>query len=252
MSGRNSRKGGGMSDVHVGCSGFCYSSWRGNFYPKDLPRNEWLRYYCKHFSTVELNVTFYRLPLPETFDAWYRQTPPGFVFALKGSRFVTHVKRLLDPDEHVERFFERALRLREKLRVVLWQLPPGFALASDRLSTFLAGLDKYGVRNALEFRNRSWLADEVLELCGKHDVSMCSADWPDFLDDLPLTADFVYFRRHGAGGNYASRYTESQLRNDSKRILKYLHDGREVFIYFNNDTRGHAPANALELLEMVR
>jgi uncharacterized protein YecE (DUF72 family) len=241
-----------MGNVHIGCSGFHYVSWLGRFYPRGLPRSEWLRYYCTCFSTVELNVTFYRLPGPETFDAWYRQTPSEFVFALKGSRYITHVKRLLDPVEHLERFFERASRLREKLRVVLWQLPPGFSLACDRLRDFLAGLDKYDVRNVLEFRNRSWLTEEVVELCREHYVGLCSADWPEFLDDLPLTADFVYLRRHGAGGDYTSRYSETELRNDADRIGKYLRDGADVFIYFNNDACGHAPANAMELMDMLR
>lgn len=241
-----------MGNVHIGCSGFHYASWLGRFYPWELPRSEWLRYYCTYFSTVELNVTFYRLPRPETFDTWYRQTPPDFVFALKGSRFITHVKRLLDPVEHLERFFERASRLREKLRAVLWQFPPGFALAGDRLRNFLVGLDKYGVQNALEFRNRSWLTDEVVELCREHNVSLCSADWPLFLDDLPLTADYLYLRRHGAGGDYTSRYSEQELRNDADRIGKYLSNVRDIFMYFNNDACGHAPANALELLDMLR
>jgi uncharacterized protein YecE (DUF72 family) len=240
-----------MPHLRIGCSGFSYSQWKGNFYPDGLIQRQWLGYYAKVFPVVELNVTFYRLPLEKTFDAWYNETPPDFVFSLKGSRFITHIKRLLDPQEPLERFFGRALRLQDKLRVVLWQFSPGFGINTPRLKKFLALLGKYPVRNTLEFRNSSWITDEVIGLCRDHNVSLCMADWPEFIDDLPLTADFVYMRRHGLKGDYARDYPPTVLRRDAARIRKYLKSGRDVYICFNNDAYGYAPKNARELMKML-
>lgn len=196
-----------MTGLWIGCSGFNYGHWKGTFYPADLPQRRWFEHYCTVFSTVELNVTFYRLPLTSTFTKWHNQTPPGFAFSLKGSRYITHNKRLLDVEEPLRRFFERALELKEKLQVVLWQFPPGFKVNPERLDSFLGLLEKYPVRNTLEFRHESWITAEVFSLCQRHNISLCLADWPDFIDDLPITSDFVYIRRHGAGGGYASDYS---------------------------------------------
>ncbi len=241
-----------MSEIHIGCSGFSYGDWKGNFYPSDLPQKKWLEYYCTVFKTVELNVTFYRLPLAKTFDKWYAETPPGFAFSLKGSRYITHVKRLLDPEEPMEFFFERALGLREKLKVVLWQFSPGFKIDLERLRKFLKLLGNYPVRNTFEFRNESWMIKKVADLCAEHRVSLCMADWPEFLDDIPAASDFVYIRRHGEGGNYASLYPKAALRKDASRIENYIRNGKDVFMYFNNDFQGYAPRNAREISEMLK
>jgi uncharacterized protein YecE (DUF72 family) len=197
-----------------------------------------------------LNVTFYRLPLAATFDKWYKETPSGFAFSLKGSRYISHVKRLLDPQKPVDLFFERALRLKEKLKVVLWQFSPGFKIDTGRLKIFLELLRKYNVKNTLEFRNESWLNDEVVNLCKRYDTSLCMADWPGFINDLPVTSDFVYIRRHGTGGNYNTDYSKTELKKDAKRIKNYLKEKKDVFIYFNNDAYGYAPKNAKELMEI--
>lgn len=239
-----------MPELVIGCSGFSYPHWRGVFYPDDLPQRRWLAHYSTAFASVELNVTFYRLPKPETFETWRRETPAGFVFSLKGSRFITHIKRLKDPDEPLARFFAAALGLGEKLRVVLWQFPPGFVADSERLSGFLKLLGRYPVRNALEFRHESWLNEETTALCREHNAALCMADWPAFLDEPPLTADFVYLRRHGRGGDYATRYNRLELGRDARRIRGYLAGAMDVFVYFNNDTLGYAPENARELREM--
>ncbi|KAF0216250.1 MAG: hypothetical protein FD174_3704 [Geobacteraceae bacterium] len=241
-----------MADMEIGCSGFDYPHWRGGFYPEGVPRSKWLEYYRTIFSSVELNVTFYRLPKPETFDKWYGETPSGFVFSLKGSRFITHLKRLRDPAEPLDRFFDAALHLGEKLKVVLWQFPPQFAANLERLSTFLELLARYPVRNTLEFRNASWLAADVVDLCREHNVGLCMADWPEFIDEPPVTADFVYIRRHGHGGDYAGCYSRDELGRDARRIRGYLGEGRDVFIYFNNDAYGFAPQNARELMGMLK
>ncbi|MEN6373208.1 MAG: DUF72 domain-containing protein [Smithella sp.] len=240
-----------MKQLYIGCSGFSYNQWQGTFYPDGIPKDEWLAHYCTVFSSVELNVTFYRLPKQETFDKWMRQTPSNFSFSIKGSRFITHVKRLKEPDEYLERFFDAALHLNEKLKVVLWQLPPSLSINMARLAKFLLLLSKYKVRNTLEFRNKSWLTEEVYDLCKKHNVGLCMADWPEFIDELPLTADFVYIRRHGRSGDYTACYTQEELKMDAGRIRKYLRDGRDVFIYFNNDAFGFAPQNAQELWKII-
>ena len=241
-----------MAGPWIGCSGFNYRHWKETFYPRELPQWRWFEHYCTVFSTVELNVTFYRLPLTSTFTKWYNQTPPGFVFSLKGSRYITHNKRLLEVEEPLNRFFERALGLKEKLKVVLWQFPPDFKVNLERLDSFLGLLEKYPVRNTLEFRHESWITAEVFSLCQRYNISLCMADWPDFIDDLPITSDFVYTRRHGAGGGYASNYSPGALKKDSRRIKGYIQDGKEVFIYFNNDASGYAPQNARELMRLLK
>jgi len=180
-----------MPELRIGCSGFNYWYWRGRFYPEDLPQNKWLSYYSKFFDTVELNVTFYRLPLDKTFDKWNKETPDNFFFSLKGSRFITHVKRLLEPQEPLKLFFKRAMRLGKKFKVALWQFSPGFKIDIDRLQNFLELLKEYDVKNTFEFRHESWIIDDVIELCRDYKVSLCMADWPEFLDDLPITTDFV-------------------------------------------------------------
>ena len=236
-----------MAKLRIGCSGFLYDHWKGTFYPDDLPRNLWLDYYSKRFSTVELNVTFYRLPERETFSKWYLSTPKDFVFSLKGSRFITHVKKLKDCAEPVEAFFSRASVLKEKLGVILWQLPPTFNLDLERFKEFLDAVKPYGARNTFEFRNKTWLNKKIFTLFEKQNIALCTADHPDFLDDLPATADFVYTRRHGKGGGYATSYSTESLKEDAKFIKDHIRKKKDVFIYFNNDAHGYAPQNALEL-----
>lgn len=240
-----------MPVVHIGCSGFAYSHWEGVFYPEGLARRRWLNHYSGVLPSVELNVTFYRLVKPATFERWREETPPGFTFAVKGSRFITHVKRLKEPEDSLARFFSGVLQLEGKLTAVLWQLPPGLACNTGRLTRFLECLQSYQVRNTLEFRHESWLREEVLELCRTHNVAICMADWPPFIDTPPLTADFVYIRRHGHEGGYSSCYSAGQLENDARRIRGYLAAGRDVHIYFNNDCYGYAPRNALELATLL-
>lgn len=240
-----------MPELLIGCSGFNCPDWKGAFYPEDLPQKKWLEYYCTIFNTVELNVTFYRLPLVKTFEKWHDETPPEFAFSLKGSRFIIHVKRILDPKEPLALFFERALHLREKLRVVLWQFSPGFKIDLERLKTFLDLLGNYPVRNVLEFRNESWMIKRTVNLCKESKAGLCMADWPEFLDDLPATSDYIYIRRHGESGNYATSYSKTALRRDARRLKNYRKSGKDVFMYFNNDFHAYAPRNARELTEML-
>ena len=241
-----------MAKLFIGCSGFSYRHWRDNFYPAGLPQKEWFTHYLSVFSTVELNVTFYRAPSAETFQHWREQSEAGFCFAVKGSRYITHVKRLLESEEPLEHFFAPARQIKEKLQVVLWQFPPQFTCDLQRLKGFLALLVRYRVRNTLEFRDESWLCPEVIEMCKAGNVSLCMADWPPFIDETPLTADFVYLRRHGRQGSYNGSYETPELEKDARRIAGYLAKGLDVFIYLNNDAGGAAPKNAQELAGMLK
>jgi uncharacterized protein YecE (DUF72 family) len=241
-----------MPELKIGCSGFNYWYWKGRFYPQDLPQNKWLSYYCNFFDTVELNVTFYRLPLAITFDKWNKETPNDFSFSLKGSRFITHVKRLSDPEEPLKLFFERSLRLGKKFKVALWQFSPGFKIDIKRFHKFLELLKEYNIKNTFEFRHESWIVNDIVELCKSYKVCLCMADWPDFLNDLPVTSDFVYIRRHGQGGSYSTCYTTTELKQDAKRIKEYLKKGKDVFIYFNNDYNAYAVQNAQELKSILK
>lgn len=240
-----------MAHLWIGCSGFVYDHWKSAFYPDDLSQNHWLAYYCKHFSTVELNVTFYGLPERETFTKWYMTTPENFLFALKGSRFITHIKKLKDCAEPIETFFSRALLLKEKLGVVLWQLPPSFPLDLERFTEFLDTLHPFGMRNAFEFRNKTWITKKVFSLLEKRNAAICMANHPEFLNNLPTTADFIYIRRHGTGGTHAMSFGTEFLKEDAKRIKAYLKKKEDVYVYFNNDAMAYAPQNALELMQIL-
>ncbi len=236
-----------MPKYRIGCSGFLYDSWRGPFYPDNLPHKKWLSFYMEKFNTVELNVTFYRLLKKEAFERWYKETPPDFSFCLKGSRFISHVKKLKDVELPLSTFFNTTAPLLEKLEVILWQLPPNLKLNMKNLEDFVENLKVYPVRHVFEFRHKSWLTKRVFNLLSAANIALCMSDWPEFIDELPLTADFVYIRRHGERGNYATNYTIDHLKTDAKRIKNYLKLNKDVYFYFNNDSFAYAPKNAIEL-----
>jgi uncharacterized protein YecE (DUF72 family) len=240
-----------MPKYRIGCSGFLYDSWRGPFYPEELPHKRWLSFYMRKFSTVELNVTFYRLLKKEAFERWYKETPPDFRFSLKGSRFITHVKKLKDVELPLSTFFNATAPLLEKLEVILWQLPPNLRLNMKNLEDFVENLKQYPVRHVFEFRHKSWLVKKVFNLMSAANIGICVADWPEFINDLSPTADFVYIRRHGEGGSYATNYTTEQLKNDAKKIKEYMKLGKDVYYYFNNDAFAYAPKNGLELMAIL-
>jgi uncharacterized protein YecE (DUF72 family) len=241
-----------MLKYRIGCSGFLYDSWRGNFYPETLPQKRWLTYYVSKINSVELNVTFYRLLKKEAFERWYKETPPNFSFSLKGSRFITHIKKLKDVELPLLTFFNTTAPLLEKLDVVLWQLPPNFRVNMKNLEDFIEAIKLYPVRHVFEFRHKSWISKKVFKLLASANIAACMADWPEFIDDLPITADFVYIRRHGEFGSYSTDYTPEQLKSDAKRIKDYLKLGKDVYFYFNNDSMGYAPKNVMELIAMIK
>lgn len=236
-----------MPKYKIGCSGFLYDSWRGNFYNEFLPQRRWLFSYAEKLDTVELNVTFYRLLKKEAFERWHKETPPQFSFSLKGSRFITHIKKLKDVELPLSTFFNTTAPLMEKLEVVLWQLPPNFKVNLKNLEAFIEAIRPYPVRHVFEFRHKSWISKRVFKLLSGSNIAVCMADWPEFINELPLTADFVYMRRHGEFGSYATDYTTEQLKKDAKRIKAYLKLDKDVYVYFNNDAVGYAPKNAMEL-----
>jgi uncharacterized protein YecE (DUF72 family) len=190
----------------VGCSGWNYRSWKGRFYPERLPAAQWLRFYAQHFDTVEVNNTFYRLPESPTFEAWRAQTPDGFLMAVKASRFLTHMKRLRDPAEPLERLFTRAGVLGDRLGPVLYQLPANFHIDLERLDGFLRAVPSSWngrrVRHVMEFRHRSWYVADTFELLTQRKVALCLHDKLDSAIDRPFVGDFVYVRFHGTSGRY--------------------------------------------------
>jgi uncharacterized protein YecE (DUF72 family) len=237
-----------MGRIHVGTSGFAYRHWRGVLYPPDLPARMWFRHYCTEFATLELNNTFYRLPRPEVVDRWRAEAPAGFLFAAKGSRFLTHMKRLLDTGRGLARLFEPLDRLGAKLAVVLWQLPPGWKANPERLDRFLAALPG-GVRHAFEFRDESWYTDEVCEVLEGHGAAFCEHD---ILDRAPpcLTGGFRYLRFHGRTGAYTGRYGPRALEPWAADLSRFARRG-DAFVYFNNDTEGHAVLDARALMGLI-
>jgi uncharacterized protein YecE (DUF72 family) len=233
----------------IGTSGWHYDHWRGLFYPPALPRREWFSHYAAHFDTVEIDSTFYRLPEEATFDAWREAAPAGFRYALKLSRYLTHLKHLRDPAPPLRLFLERARRLRDRLGPILVQLPPRWAPDLPRLAGFLAAAPR-GQRFAVELRDPRWLSDATFALLRRRGAALCIHD---AIEDHPreATADWVYLRFHGAGSLYAGSYPPQRLAAEARRIRAWLRRGLDVHAYFNNDAGGHAVRNALQLRRYV-
>ncbi len=237
-----------MGQIHVGTSGFVYPHWKGILYPPDLPPRLWLGRYVREFDTVELNTTFYRLPRADAVSRWRAETPSRFVFAAKGSRFITHMKRLLDPGPGLARYFEVVSRLGAKLAVVLWQLPPRWRANPERLDAFLAALPA-GPRHAVEFRDPSWYSEEVCEVLARHGAAFCEHDLVP-LAPPRLTGGFRYLRFHGQTGKYEGRYGATALAPVARDLLAWRDRG-DAFVYFNTDHGGHAIHDARDLLALV-
>jgi len=239
--------------IFIGTSGWNYGHWKNDrFYPRSCPQREWLAYYARHFPTVEINNSFYRLPPPETFSAWRRQAPSGFVFAVKASRFITHMKKLRDPEESVKLFLTHSARLREKLGPVLFQLPPQMPVNPERLRDFVHVLKRrHRLRVAIEFRHPSWFTGEIYEIIDGAGWTICIADSFNLADDVPVLGKFCYIRRHGTTARYASCYSDEQLRQDAAFVTKTAERGRDVYVYFNNDAEAHAIRNAFTLRELI-
>lgn len=241
--------------LRVGCSGWNYRHWKGRFYPEALPASAWLQYYVSQFDTVETNATFYRLPEASTFAAWHDQTPDGFVMAIKGSRYLTHLKHLRDPEEPVRRLFEHAAPLGPRLGPVLYQLPGRLRLDVPRLVRFLHALPaslpgshgRRRLQHAIEFRDPSWYVDEVFGLLNDCGVALCRHDMPGSAIDDPVVGPFTYVRFHGATGRYQGSYDTATLDAWARRLAGERRAGRDVYAYFNNDGEAIATRNARDL-----
>jgi uncharacterized protein YecE (DUF72 family) len=228
-----------------------YKHWHGLFYPPDLPQKKWLEYYARYFPTVELNNTFYMLPQAATFDGWRENAPDGFLYAVKANRFITHMKKLKDPELHLPKMFELVNLLGEKLGPVLYQLPPRWRWNGERFEEFLKALPQ-GVQQAVEVRETSWLNDAFFSLLHKHEVAYCIASLPDYQTPVCATAPFVYLRFHGSGEMYYYNYTHAELEHWRDVIRRFTGEGRTVYAYFNNDPHAWAVQNALDLTRLLR
>jgi uncharacterized protein YecE (DUF72 family) len=241
-----------MGRAYIGTSGWAYRAWREDFY-EGRPAREWLGYCAARFSGIEVDATFYRLQSLETFRRWRRATPPGFRFAIKAHRYLTHVKRLKEPLAPIRLERDRAAGLGDKLAVVLWQLPRHFQRNVERLEAFARALRAWRrARHAIEFRHPSWFCDEVAECLAAHRIAVCqshAADWPLW---EAVTTDLVYVRLHGGELTYASDYSESELRAWARKLRRWTREGREVHVYFDNDAYGYAPRNALRLMRLTQ
>jgi uncharacterized protein YecE (DUF72 family) len=241
-----------VSDVRVGCSGWNYPHWRERVYPRGVPQRRWLEHYATLFDTVEVNATFYRLPTEAAVRGWVEQAPPGFLFAVKASRYLTHIRRLRDLEAGIRRFYERIEPLAQspKLGPVLWQLPPTFKRDDERLAAALDALPKG--RHAFEFREPSWYVDDIYALLREHGAALVipdSARYP--FRELVLTADWTFVRLHQGSRGRRGNYSERELEEWAKRIAGWRAGGADVYAFFNNDWEGFAVRNGLMLRELL-
>ncbi|HWC29596.1 MAG TPA: DUF72 domain-containing protein [Dehalococcoidia bacterium] len=241
---------------HIGTSGWQYDHWRRRFYPQGLPKARWFEHYAREFATVELNNTFYRQPKAATWQKWQEAAPPGFCYAVKANRFITHIKRFRDCEAPLKRFLEGAQALGEHLGPVLFQTPPNFHRDDEnleRLDGFLELLPQ-DVSSVFEFRHESWFDDDAgVKLLDRHRVGFCVQDYPGLECPVVATGDFAYVRFHGAGTRYGGNYPDDALREWAKRIEGLSRSGtREAWVYFNNDLGGHAVENARTLAHLLQ
>lgn len=237
--------------VHIGTSGWHYKHWLDVFYPPGTKPAQMFEHYARHFDTVEINNSFYHLPSAKTFDNWRDSSPPGFLFAVKASRFITHMKKLKDPKPSSEKFFDVADRLGKKLGPVLFQLPPRWKVNTERFAEFLESLP-VGHKYVFEFRDETWFVPEIYALLRQHKAAFCIHDFSDMKVPQEITAPFTYIRFHGpATAKYFGSYSTAELRAWAERIADWRRRLRAIYLYFNNDPGGEAVKNGLELKRMV-
>jgi uncharacterized protein YecE (DUF72 family) len=239
-----------MGEARVGTSGWSYRHWRDIFYPPGLPQCRWLEHYAEEFDTVELNASFYRLPPEKTWSGWRDRTPDRFRFAVKAPRSITHRRKLADCAEQMDRFLSRVALLGDRAGPILVQLPPNWSCDLAVLRDFLALLPPQW-RFAFEFRDRTWLCDEVYSLLAARGAAVVRVSAPRFPDAEADTAAFKYVRMHGEEKLYASEYSEESLAAWAETVAEWLQAGKAAFVYFNNDVEGHAVADARALRRLV-
>jgi len=248
--------------LYIGTSGWIYSHWEEIFYPKELPSKDRLKYFSSYFNTTEINYSFYHLPRALTYEKWYQQTPKDFVFSVKASRFITHIKRLKGVKMAWKKFLQNALHLKEKLGPILFQFPPSFQATNEnieRLEEFIKYVransrlnSRKFAKYAFEFRHSSWCKKEIYKLLEKYNTAWVIADSKRYPKEEVCTSDFVYIRMHGPGELFASKYSDLQIKELSDLIKKYLKNNKKVYVYFNNDFYGYAIENAKLLINLLK
>ena len=235
---------------HIGCSGFHYKHWKGVFYPEKLAQSKWIDFYCQHFSTLELNVTFYRFPQLSFLQTWHRKSPPHFTFSVKAPRIITHYKQFNEIKQLIDDLYKIIQEgLEEKLSCILFQLPPRMAYSEEKLKKIVDSLDT-SFQNVLEFRNISWWRDEVYDFLRANKICFCGMSHPALPQEIISNTGFIYYRFHGVPHLYKSPYELSVLQNTVDKIRSF-DKLREAFIYFNNDIETSAVRNAKELIELI-
>jgi len=234
---------------HLGTSGWSYPEWVSLFYPEDLSSKDWLSFYSQHFSSVEINMTFYRFPKPDTLKSWLDKTPPNFTFTLKANRQITHLKKIRNVQHEVRYFYILANSLKEKLGCILFQLPPSIHFDLTLLQDFLASLSP-DYKNVIEFRHESWYQESVYDLLRSAKVTFCIVSSAKVPGTMIETADTAYVRFHGLTGEHRHNYTDDELKEWAEKIK--MIQARECFIYFNNDYQANAVTNAKTLEPLLR
>jgi uncharacterized protein YecE (DUF72 family) len=239
------------ADIRIGTSGWVYKHWVGRFYPARWPASKMLAWYQGRFDTVEINNSFYRLPSEAALEGWRMSSPENFRFAVKGSRFVTHMKKLKDPAPGLAKLFSRMDLLGEKLGPVLFQLPPNFGVNVPRLTGFLKALPSWH-RYAFEFRDASWNSAEVYQVLRERNIAWCVYDLAGYQSPVEITADIAYVRLHGPGGKYQGSYDDGALGSWARRIEEWRDSLKAVYVYFDNDDSAYAAHNAMRLRDLVK
>lgn len=238
------------TEWHIGCSGFHYKHWKKNFYPEDLPQRKWFEYYCEHFKTVELNVTFYRFPQLSFLQGWYTRSPGDFVFSVKAPRIITHFKKFTGTQQLIADFYHVIQNgLQEKLGPVLFQLPPRTSFTQERLENIINSLDT-SFNNVLEFRHETWWKKEVYQQLAAHNISFCGMSHPALPRDVILNTAICYYRFHGIPQLYKSPYSKPELKAFAEKI-KNSRKTKKAFVYFNNDIDEAAIDNAGTLIQLI-
>jgi uncharacterized protein YecE (DUF72 family) len=235
--------------IHIGTSGWHYSHWQGVFYPEEMAKKEFLKYYADHFQTVEINNSFYQLPKKETLTSWRNSVPSGFIFTVKASRYITHMKKLKDPSEPLHTLLETVEVLGDKLGPILFQLPPRWQFNPQRFDNFLDSLPA-NHRYAFEFRDPRWFNTSAYEMMSKHRAAFCIYELAGLLSPKEVTADFIYIRLHGPGEAYQGEYDTDALAGWAGAFYTWAKQGKEIFCYFDNDEAGYAAQDALRLQKM--
>ena len=242
----------GTNRIYIGTSGWNYRHWKGNFYPQNISQKNWLQYYIKQgFNTVELNSSFYHLPKNSTYKKWYESVPEDFIYSIKASRYITHIKKLHEAGDSVEKFFEGAKELKEKLGPVLFQLPPGWKFDEERLINFTKILP-VNHRYTFEFRNDTWWNEDIKKILSEKNIAFCIYELDGKITPKEITSDFIYVRLHGPNGKYQGDYNKKVLSDWAYLIKEWESRRKDVFFYFDNDENGYAVKNALELNKLIK